>query len=90
MDAVYWFSVGLATGITLTAIELHHRWKRRLDRDERIYRNAIEFERGFGRKMYDEEHAKVNDLRSENIRLHIDLHTAKQNRLEAMKGGDVQ
>jgi succinylglutamate desuccinylase len=27
----------------------------------------------------------VNDLRSENIRLHIDLHTAKQNRLNAWK-----
>lgn len=78
MDAVYWFSVGLATGVTLTAIELHHRWKRRLDRDERIYRRAIEFEREFGRKMYDEQQTVIT-------RLHIDLHTAKQARLNAWK-----
>ena len=90
MDAVYWFAVGATAGITLTAIELHHRWKRRLDRDERIYRRAIEFEREFGRKMYAQERAEVNRLTSENIRLHIDLHTAKQARLNAMKGGDVQ
>jgi hypothetical protein len=85
MDTAFWIGIGGIAGIAFATVELNRRWQRRFDRCNAAWRESLGYERGFGQRMYDKQQAEIDALRQDNMRLHLDLHSAKHERLTTLK-----
>jgi hypothetical protein len=85
MDILYWTSVGALAGATATAIIGGHLVKQSMDRKIRRLEGRIDATQMFANDRARADFRRITDLEQAAIRLHHELHTIKQHRLESWK-----